>query len=358
MRTTKFLLTFLATVGVLLLVSCSSDADSETAATPEPTAATTVDPADEPEQTVDEFLLSIESRVEKLRGIDTPPPLEHSFVDNAFMRELLAEELADPEVVEQLAHESALLKLLGMIPQDSDLGAIYESMLGAQVLGLYDPEKEEFFVLDDSGLGPDSPASGLDTEGQLTYAHEYVHRLQDAEFDLETIDDLAPNDDMKIAIAALVEGDATNAQTQYMFQNFDFLELAELMDSVLRSQADLPEAPPFLQQSLEFPYLAGAEFVAILMQMGGNAAVDAVFRDLPRSTEQILHPEKYFDREEPVVLDIPDDAMGDGWSVQAENVLGELLLKIWLTTLGSETAEQAAAGWGGDAYAIFEDGVG
>jgi hypothetical protein len=36
------------------------------------------------------------------------------------------------------------LKLIGVIPQESDLTGIYESMLGSQVLGLYDPEKEEF----------------------------------------------------------------------------------------------------------------------------------------------------------------------------------------------------------------------
>ena len=76
-------------------------------------------------QTVGELLASIERGVEQIRGIDTPPPVEHMFVDRAGMRERLAEELNDPEVVELIAQESALLKLLGVIPQDSDLAAIY-----------------------------------------------------------------------------------------------------------------------------------------------------------------------------------------------------------------------------------------
>ena len=143
-----------------------------------------------------------------------------------------------------------------------------------------------------------------------------------------------------------------------MLDNFDFLELSELLDQVLAAQEDLPESPYFLQRSLEFPYNEGAVFVGILNQMGGFAAVDAVFNELPRSTEQVLHPEKYFDKEPPVELDIPDDAMGAGWSVQAENVLGEFFLRTWLEALGSDSAAAAAAGWGGDAYAVFDNGSG
>ena len=347
-------------MGMLLLVACSSDAPPDPSPTAFAPSATSVPTGTEtaagktPDATVDELLALIEREIEGIRGIDTPPPVEHNFVDRPGMQERLAEEFADPEIVEQLTHESELLKLLGVIPQESDLTGIYESMLGSQVLGLYDPDKEEFFVLGDDSSGADS----IDIEAQLTYAHEYVHRLQDAQFDLEAIEDLATGDDMSIAISALIEGDATAAQTQFMLKNYDFIELAELLESSLAAQADIPEAPYFLQRSLEFPYTEGAAFVAILNQMGSFAAVDAVFNDLPRSTEQVLHPEKYFDKEEPVVLDIPDDmAMGD-WKVQTENVFGEFFLRTWLETLGATDADEAAAGWGGDIYAVFEDNSG
>jgi hypothetical protein len=300
---------------------------------------------------VDDLLASIERGVEELRGIDTPPPVEHKFVDQAGMQVRLAEEFTDPEVLEQIEHEETLFKLLGVISQDADLNAIYESLFGSQVLGLYDPEEEEFFVLGEVG----SDAESIDIEAQLTYAHEYVHRLQDAKFDLEALEELAENDDMSIAISALVEGDATSAQSQYMLANYDFLELSELLESALAAQAELADSPYFLQRSLEFPYSDGAAFVAILLQLGQFAAVDAVFEDPPKSTEQVLHAEKYFDGELPIELDIPDDAMGDGWSVQAENVMGEFFIRTWLEALGSEGAVTAAAGWGGDAYAVFTD---
>jgi len=336
----------------LLAVACSSEPTPDATATAEPSVPTaTLDP--EP-QTVDELLSSIERAVEEIRGIDTPPPVEHRFVDQAGMEERLSEELNDPEVLRQIEHESDLFKLMGVIPQDADLGEIYDSLFGSQVLGLYDPEKEQFFVLGDDSSGAES----IDIEAQLTYAHEYVHRLQDAKFDLEAMEERGENDDMSLAISALIEGDATSAQSQYMLANYDFHELSELLELALAAQEELPDAPYFLQQSLEFAYTEGAAFVAILLQLGNFAAVDAVFVDPPKSTEQVLHAEKYLDGELPVELDVADDALGDKWSVQAENVMGEFFLRTWLEALGSENASAAVAGWGGDAYAVFENGSG
>ena len=350
-----------ATAIVALPTQVTATAGTQASPIAAPTSTPTVTPSPtltatpkEPGQTIGDLLASIERRIEQIRGMDTPPPVRHLFVDQAGMRARIAEELNDPEVVEQIVHESALLKLLGVIPQDSDLAAMYESLLGSQVLGLYDPEKEEFFVLGDDQSGSGS----LDVEAQLTYAHEYVHRLQDSTFDLEEVQERESDDDMSIAVSALIEGDATSAQTRYMLENFDFGDLAELLESALAAQAALPPSPYFLQRSLEFAYVEGTAFVAELIETGGFAAVDDAFENLPRSTEQVLHPEKYFVSEVPIELDVPDDAMGPGWSVQAENVLGEFFLKTWLEALGSFRADGAAAGWGGDAYAVFEDEAG
>ncbi len=330
---TRLLLLFTATVFALVIGCSGSDLEPTAEPTPE-------------SPSLDEVLSSIERGIEEIRGIDTPPPVHYRFVDEQGMRDRLAQEFKDPEIVSQIDHESTLLKLLGVIPQDSDLAETYDEILGSQVLGLYDPEKEEFFVLGDV-------STELDGEAQLTYAHEYVHRLQDAAFDLESIEELANNDDMSIAISALIEGDATTAQTQYMLANFDFAELSAILQQALEAQGELPESPYFLQQSLEFPYTEGAKFVAALIAGGDFSPVDDAFGRLPLSTEQILHPEKYLQNEEPLEVDVPDD-LADGWTVDSENVLGEFFLKTWLEAIGSDNAGVAAAGWGGDAYAIFE----
>ena len=47
---------------------------------------------------------------------------------------------------------------------------------------------------------------------------------------------------------------------------------------------------------------------------GGYAAVDAAFADPPDSTEQVLHPDKYAVREEPLKVVDPERPRRDGWA--------------------------------------------
>jgi hypothetical protein len=98
------------------------------------------------------------------------------------------------------------------------------------------------------------------------------------------------------------------------------------------------------------------------MVRGGYKGVDEAFGSPPDSTEQILHPEKYLDRETPIAVTVPADLpskLGAGWSNGGSDTLGELQLRIWLTQGGVSTAaaSRAAAGWGGDRVMLL-DGLG
>jgi hypothetical protein len=107
---------------------------------------------------------------------------------------------------------------------------------------------------------------------------------------------------------------------------------------------------------LEFPYLAGATFVSQLWGSGDWQAVDDAYADPPASTEQVLHPEKYRDREAPQRIADPGLAarMGDGWRSVESSTVGEAMLAIWLEELGAAAADAdaAAAGWGGDRLSV------
>ena len=97
--------------------------------------------------------------------------------------------------------------------------------------------------------------------------------------------------------------------------------------------------------------------MSILLQ-GGWQAVNQLYTDLPKSTEQILHPEKYLANEQPKEVTIPDlkGSLGDGWSELDSSVLGELYTRIYLEAfLDSAMATQASEGWGGDRYVFYED---
>jgi hypothetical protein len=76
--------------------------------------------------------------------------------------------------------------------------------------------------------------------------------------------------------------------------------------------------------------------------------VKGAWQKPPRSTEQILHPDKYLAGEEP--RKVEGAAPPRGGRVLAEGVLGEMLTR----TLLGEGVESAAAGWGGDLYRTFD----
>jgi len=86
--------------------------------------------------------------------------------------------------------------------------------------------------------------------------------------------------------------------------------------------------------------------------------VDMVYTDLPQSTEQILHPERYFDSDQPIEVKIPDleASLGDTWRVIGSDVLGEFQLKMILQEyFGPLGAMEAAEGWGGDGYILLHN---
>jgi len=86
------------------------------------------------------------------------------------------------------------------------------------------------------------------------------------------------------------------------------------------------------------------------------------FETLPQSSEQILHPPKYFIHEAPVKVSLPDVhlTLGRVWRRIESDVNGEwsfyLILDEFLKS--ASTSKQAAAGWAGDRYATYENSSG
>ncbi len=116
-----------------------------------------------------------------------------------------------------------------------------------------------------------------------------------------------------------------------------------------------------MQEDFVFPYQYGQVFVQTLYERGGWEAIDQAYQNLPVSTEQILHPERYPENV-PVPVNLPDlsAVMGDGWRELDRGVMGEwytfLILAHGLDSgarLDIAQAEEAAEGWGGDAYVVY-----
>src|SRR5262249_4618166 len=113
-----------------------------------------------------------------------------------------------------------------------------------------------------------------------------------------------------------------------------------------------------VRAELAIQYDEGTAFVARAYRAGGFPAVDRVHRDPPTSTEQILHPERYYrERDRPAVITIggTQGLERAGWVTVLEDTFGELDVDILLRQrLDEAVAAAAARGWGGDRLRVLE----
>jgi hypothetical protein len=257
-----------------------------------------------------------------------------------------------------MALSEDLLGALGLIPEGSSIRELTLDLLAGQVAGYYSPDRDELFVVSRTG-------QTVGVVERVTYAHEFTHQLQDQNFDLGSLDTTAVDQsDRALAQLALIEGDATWAQTAWITQNLSSEELGELLAAALDPEAleALNNAPAYLRETSLFPYQDGLALVQRLTADGDYEPVNAAFDDPPDSTEQVLHPNKYLQREDPIRVRIPDSfpggfagRVGSGWTELARDTLGELILRVWLTehNVDAELAREAAAGWGGDRLVLL-----
>jgi len=298
----------------------------------------------------------IESDVRAIRGLQAKKEVDPVVLDDAGIKKITADGFKKDNPQALVDANERLLKGLGLLPADANLGELYVKLLGEQVAGLYSPDDKQLYVVSRSGkLGP--------TE-KTTFAHEYTHALQDQNFDLGSLKlDEVGEGDKGIAGLSLVEGDATLVMSLWQIQHLSQADLLQLLGESLNPEvtASLDAMPKVLQESLLFPYTAGLSFVQALQASGGWGAVNAAFRDPPASTEQVLHPEKYASHEAPVDVTLPADLpakLGPGWTKGLEDTLGEFQLKVWLDQAGGgsggPSADTAAAGWGGDRVMLLD----
>ncbi len=295
-------------------------------------------------------LRPIGRRVAVLRELFELTPLETTVITRDGLRIRLRENL--DEDLDEIAQRQALYTVLGIMDKDASLPDLLLGLYGEQVIGLFDSEEERLYIVSDTDeIGP------LD---EATYAHEFTHGLQQQHFDIHsTQKSLEGNSDQALAYRGLVEGDATLAETIYMFQQMDDEQRAQIAeDAAALDSTPLDSAPHVIQREFIFPYREGPQFVFTILSADGSwRSVDQVYEDIPLSTEQILHPEKYVAKEEPIEVVLPDvtSVLGGDWMVLREDTLGEFLLLAYLEDhITAEEADAAAAGWGGDAYALFE----
>jgi hypothetical protein len=331
--------------------------------TPVPSVET--EPAETMEEAEEDFpaalldaVEQIESQVSELRGLDPTETFDRELISETDLEEIVAEDFFADYTDEDARMDVLVLSTLGLLPPDFNLKQLYTDLYSEQIAGFYDDEVKTMYVVQGTGFGGSE---------KLTYAHEFTHVLQDQVWGFDDGLDMSEeaceaDSERCAAIQALVEGDASTLEILW-FQTYatrqDYEDLMQTFDEY--ESPVLDSAPPYMASDLYFPYEKGQAFVQVLFDDGGFDRVDEAFEDLPVSTEQILHPERY-PGDQPIPVFLPDltEILGTDWSLYDQNVMGEWYTYLILNQayeedlrLSESFASTAAEGWGGDAYAFY-----
>ncbi|MEJ2749087.1 MAG: hypothetical protein P8183_14450, partial [Anaerolineae bacterium] len=294
----------------------------------------------------------VEANVIDLRGLAPIEPVDPTLLSQTELRQRLASDYFYEE--EEADRDSLVLYAFDFVTRDYDLYSLSRRFLGENIAGFYDPESKEFVV-----VSSDDETNALE---QWTYAHEFMHALQDQHFQLGQITDATAGFESDMALRALAEGEAELVQDFYVdwgyFTDSDLIEIFNETNKLygFAFVSDPGYFPPALTDAFIFPYTTGHDFAQTLFNRNGWDGLNAAWENLPQSTEQIIHPDRYFAGDNPQILTLPPltDTLGSGWSLVEEAVLGEFYLREYLTQqLDSGDVDTAATGWGGDRYAVY-----
>ncbi len=370
---------------VLALASCAVLAASGAAtaygrgtSTPGQSMPPSASAAQTPEQLL-AMTDEVARQVEAMRGWTFKQPVKKELTTPDQVRQYLEQQAAKSLPDGKAQREQALLRTIGLIPPTMDLKKTWLAVLESQVAGFYDPDTKTMHLVNRQGMP-------LFVE-RITLAHELTHALDDQYVDLQafTKSGDSDTDDLELTTQSVVEGSATALMMQYaaramMSGGVDQKALQEYGQQEADRNKAFLEAPRYFSAMLG-AYICGTQFLArgqlmaLLVAPDDKAIGEALLaarKEPPSSTEQILHPAKYWDaakRDDPVVV---DDAAAGAWLAQpgrwvvATDTIGEMLIAILTSAPGTKVNLQnmqpnawtnaAATGWGGDRFYLLASG--
>jgi len=296
-------------------------------------------------------------QVSEIRGLKLIAPVKSGAQSRSQIEQMVLKNFEEEYTPAELDAEFKTLVAFGLVPKDFKYKEFLVKLLTEQIAGFYDPKKKELYLSDWNGLELQKPVM----------AHELTHALQDQHFDLQRFDKWPEGDgDREMAIHALIEGDATALMIDYLMKPLgqSVTKIPKKLLDQMNSESNAPgmevinAAPNAIRESLTFPYGYGLGFAYDLLKAQDWDGVSKAYTNLPQSTEQILHPEKYLANELPQKIELADVTalLGKGWKRINFDVNGEFGHYLLLAEyLDKTVARKAVEGWGGDQFAVYEN---
>lgn len=248
---------------------------------------------------------SIVKTLSDITGMQEQRPVPYARMSKRQLRQFLSKRIKKTLRPEEIRADETALKMFGLVPQNFDLKKSTIDLLTEQAAAFYDYDDKKLFMLEDSSA----------TEEITTLAHELSHALADQHFNLEKFMDEGPeNDDENLARTAVVEGEASWLMIAYNLKiSGQPIEptpemLKTFVDSSEGSSDGYPvlkQSPLYVRESLLFPYSEGTSFFDAVYRREGKKSFEAVFRDPPADSAQIIHPDRYFAHEKATKPELP-----------------------------------------------------
>ncbi len=291
----------------------------------------------------------------EITGLSLVYPLKKTLRSRDEIRAYVIRQMDEDKDAGQRYADAKSAEAFGLLPKNFDLDSFMVELLTEQIAGLYDPKAHEFYIANWIPLN----------DQRMVMAHELTHALQDQHFKIETwLKAARPNDDAELAREAFLEGSATAAMVDYLLQGTgkSVTEMPEFDPSILTGDLgntpSLQKAPPFIKDTLVFPYFSGMTFTAAALKPSGWSSLGKVFSNPPASTQQIMHPNLYKSGHVPQRVTLPsmEKQLGKDWKKLDDNLLGEFgWLEVLKQFLDEPRAKPLAAAWEGDRYQLFEN---
>ncbi len=292
----------------------------------------------------------IVAELSAITGLAKLHRVDYDHISKDQVARIMAQSIEDEVKPEEIRAEELALKKFGLVPADFDLKKTTLALLAEQAAAFYDYRKKKLFVLD----------STSDPLQSLALVHELAHALADQHFHLDKfVQGANRKDDSELARMAVMEGQATWLMFEHLVRPTgqslkDSPELVALMSHASEfASGQFPvfdRAPLYMRESLLFPYTQGMLFQQALVRKLGQAAFTEVFRHPPVSTQQILHPEKYFAGVLPVVPPLPRWEPHRKWRNLSQGAVGEFDHAVLLRQYAGDRDSARIAPQGAGAY--------
>jgi hypothetical protein len=319
---------------------------------PEPTAPSSPPTTQSAPPALTQALAQIKDQVAQIRGLPWLAPLDVQVVSDAeFQRQFDAVTQRDLRP-DRMRGDGETFQVLKLIPQSTDYLKAYLDLLHGAVLGFYDPKTAKLLVRSGGTLTP---------EQRITVAHEMDHALTDQHFKFGPATyalDAADKQEAYTAYSGLLEGDAKLLEALWAGKYLTPKERTQAANEGGSAASSIVKnTPPFLLDTLSFPYTTGRAFVISRYRTGGWAAVNAAYARPPDSTLVVTHPDLYDAGMTWARPAFPDLAATTGCTPVRTGTLGDFNMTEVLTEhLDETTSGDAADGWNGDFFATVRCG--